>query len=364
MRLKVPKTLVTFPNGREVLIYNYLTKKVMSCASENIYWLLGANEWTDIEDICQQHPDYDPQTIRTAIQELVEGGALLIEGSEAAHIDATFATSWELGPAAAMLHFSLLDNEYQTYEEGVAKQAARKLNDPSPQLFWKNEGVAVPLPRIKLGDQAGSLASMARRRTRRNVTSEPVALVNLSECLFAGLGITGFVQTPTAALPLKMAPGGGARNAYEAYVWVRNVDGLEQGIYHYSAVEHSLQKLADSPNLPPQDLVQKQPWADAMPVIIFLVAVLERVSWKYQDPNAYRVVMIEAGHIGQNMMLSATDNKLTLCPTAALNHREISQMLGLTKLTHTPVYALTLGHPGENLDQIYCVSEGEKLAAA
>ena len=88
-----------------------------------------------------------------------------------------------------------------------------------------------------------------------------------------------------------------------------------------------------------------QDWAEAMPCIIFLVAYLERTMWKYSDSNAYRVVLIEVGHIGQNIMLAATQAGLTACPTAALAHSAIKDLLGLTRLTQAPLYALTLSHP-------------------
>jgi SagB-type dehydrogenase family enzyme len=82
-----------------------------------------------------------------------------------------------------------------------------------------------------------------------------------------------------------------------------------------------------------------------MPAIVFLMAYLERSMWKYQDPNAYRVMLIEAGHIGQNIMLAATHHKLTACPSAALSHEKIKQAFGIDGLTRTPVYALGLGAP-------------------
>ena len=64
--------------------------------------------------------------------------------------------------------------------------------------------------------------------------------------------------------------------------------------------------------------------------------------WKYKDANAYRVVLIEAGHIGQNIMLAATSHGLSACPTAALSHLAIKRLLGLDRLTDAPIYALTL----------------------
>ncbi len=95
-------------------------------------------------------------------------------------------------------------------------------------------------------------------------------------------------------------------------------------------------------------MLGNQDWVDAMPCIVFLVAYLERTMWKYSDSNAYRVVLIEAGHIGQNIMLAATQAGLSACPTAALAHsRDPKSCLGLTRLTHAPLYALTLSYPAE-----------------
>jgi len=62
--------------------------------------------------------------------------------------------------------------------------------------------------------------------------------------------------------------------------------------------------------------------------------------------------LIEAGHIAQNMMLACANNDLSACPTAALSHRQVSTLLGLSDITQTPIYALLVGKPGENNDTI------------
>ena len=74
-----------------------------------------------------------------------------------------------------------------------------------------------------------------------------------------------------------------------------------------------------------------------MPAVIFLVAELRRTSWKDNDPNAYRVVLIEAGHIAQNMMLACANNNLTTCPTAALTIGMFPLCLGSVTL-HKPLF--------------------------
>jgi SagB-type dehydrogenase family enzyme len=185
---------------------------------------------------------------------------------------------------------------------------------------------------------------MARRRSARETADAPIPLHAVSGILYSGMGITGSVKNAVATLPLSMTPSGGGRNPYEAYLIARKVDGLAPGIYHYSAKDHTLGRLAAE--LPEKlgDLVGVQDWADEMSCIIVLAAFFERTMWKYDDPNAYRVVLIEAGHIGQNMLLAATDAGLAACPTAALSHEPLFDILELpSRITCAPVYAIALG---------------------
>jgi SagB-type dehydrogenase family enzyme len=196
-------------------------------------------------------------------------------------------------------------------------------------------------------DDNDLLQLMAQRRTVRTAGASDISLRHLSDCLFAGFGITGRTTNCVGVLPLGMTPSGGARNPYEAYVYARSVEGLDPGFYHYSGVEHTLARLGTNEMPLPSSLLNGQEWADEMPCVIILMAQLERTMWKYDDANAYRVVLIEAGHIGQNIMLAATKHGLSACPTAALGHSELTRCIAPTaKLTHTPVYALTLAKPG------------------
>ena len=352
MRIKVPQTIVTFPSGSEIVVYNYLTKDAITCAPADTYWLTVAPNWTSIEDIVAAHPHIEPQSLQQQIKALVELGILLEEGSQNAMEEANYGQSWELGRAAGFFHFAVMDNEYASLSESVSRQKSRAVADPSPDLFWRNSDKAIPLPKCNRVESQPLFDVMLKRRTNRNARPDSISLLQLSECLYAGLGVTGFVKTETGLLPLKMTPSGGARNPFEAFVWARNVHGISPGVYHYSALDHSLEKLETGTNQSPMDLLKGQEWADNMPAIIFLVAALRRTTWKYNDPNAYRVVLIEAGHIAQNMMLACANNSLTACPTAALSHRQVSTLLGLGDITQTPVYALLVGQPGEDSDTI------------
>ena len=161
------------------------------------------------------------------------------------------------------------------------------------------------------------------------------SLPELSECLYAGFGVIGFVETETCLLPLKILPQEGTEpirsfrmGTQRKWRFARNLSLFEFGPF--------IGKTGNDITPLPMDLFKGQDWTENMPAVIFLVAELRRTSWKYNDSNAYRVVLIEAGHIAQNMMLACANNNLTTCPTAALSHRHVSALLGLSDIHTNP----------------------------
>jgi SagB-type dehydrogenase family enzyme len=184
------------------------------------------------------------------------------------------------------------------------------------------------------------------RRTQRTFRRAPIKLQALANCLSVGLQITGFVEYPIfGRLPRKPTPSPGARNPFEAYVYCLRVDALERGFYHYSALEHSL-GLLGSESLPePHDLLGGQLWTDDAAAIVFLVADYDRMMWKYAHALSYRVVLIEAGHIAQNMLLAATSANLATAITAAVCDSLAEHTLGLTSITQSAMYAVLIGVP-------------------
>jgi SagB-type dehydrogenase family enzyme len=347
MKFRSAQTLVYSRDGGALLGCNFLTRRVFECSVDVIAFLGELDDWQDIDEIAGRMPDMTPEEIRTVIDHLVAASAIVEQGSALAHTEQEYQSGWRWGVPAAMMHFCLQDPDHMTLAESEALQRRKVVDRRHPALYRRNDGMGVvqALPDAREGNELIQL--MARRRTVRSAGKPTITLRQLSDCLFAGLGITGTTQNAAVgALPLSMTPSGGARNPYEAYVYARDVEGLAPGVYHYSAHDHDL-GLVKTNRMPKfSELVGGQDWADDMPCMIILCAMLERTMWKYDDPNAYRVVLIEAGHIGQNIMLAATRNGLSACPTAALNHSTIRDCVSLKRLTDTPVYALTLAVPG------------------
>jgi SagB-type dehydrogenase family enzyme len=341
MQLRAARTLVFTRQDGALLGCNFLTRDVFGCDSSLLDLLAETPEWTDAQAIIDGVFEGDA----AEVESLIRHSALTVAGSALARREDEYLAEWQWTIPTGMLHFCLEDAEIISLEESEEIQRQRIETEPQPALYLRNRDrvAVVPLPEARKSDAL--LDIMARRRTVRAAASPSISLAQLSDCLFAGMGITGETSNVVGTLPLGMTPSGGARNPYEAYVFARRVDGLEPGIYHYSAIDHDLGLVRRS--LPKfSQLVGGQDWADEMPCLLVLVADFRRTMWKYRDPNAYRVVLIEAGHIGQNVMLAATRHGLSACPTAALAQARIRKALGLRRLTDAPVYAMTLAVPG------------------
>jgi SagB-type dehydrogenase family enzyme len=345
MRFKTSQTLVFSQSRDAIVAFNFLTKSVFQCSQDLLFLLGKLHDWKNPQEIAELVPAFSKDEITDTLGNLQNLSAIVQEGSAIASREADFEKSWTWGLPAALMHYSVQDNDYISLNEAEELQKKKATESGKVDLYLKNLNFkdVIALPQSAASNPL--LTLMAKRRTVRKAKPQTVSLQQLSDCLFAGLGITGETENCVGKLPLSMTPSGGARNPYEAYIFAKNIEGLESGIYHYSATEHSLGMMGSADNVSLSTLIGGQEWGDEMACLIVLCAHLDRTMWKYVDANAYRVVLIEAGHIGQNIMLAATDHGLTACPTAAISHAHVKSELAITSLTQAPIYALSLSVP-------------------
>jgi SagB-type dehydrogenase family enzyme len=175
------------------------------------------------------------------------------------------------------------------------------------------------------------------RRSVRDHSSAPLPLEGLSRLLYAAQGIT------EARWGFRAAPSAGALYPIELYAAVHNVTGLERGLYHYTVAEHGLELLRRG------DLraavVQAglgQDFLGQANVCFILSAVFQRTRWKYRE-RTYRYVLLEAGHIGQNLYLAATSMGLGACAVGAFLDDQFDGLLGLDGKEEAVLYVISVG---------------------
>lgn len=193
---------------------------------------------------------------------------------------------------------------------------------------------------------AGLSEAIARRCSVRDFASEPLDLASLSTLLHWAAGRLEPVPLGAMELLRRPAPSAGGMYALEAYVIARNVAAVAPGIYHYQPAGHGLEEVRGV--VPPRALsdylFMGQPYATAAPVTIVLTAVFNRSLKKYRE-RGYRYLLIEAGHVGQNLMLCAAGLGLGTCGLGGFFDVELAQLLKLDVARELPLYAIACGAP-------------------
>jgi SagB-type dehydrogenase family enzyme len=185
------------------------------------------------------------------------------------------------------------------------------------------------------------LELLKRRRSIRSFSGRPVKLADLAFLLWASTGI----QRKEKGYEFRTAPSAGALYPIETYIVVNHVDALEHGLYHYSIRSHSLEELKIS-NLAEETAhaaLGQEMCAQASVTFIW-TAVFQRSKWKYAD-RAYRYVYLDAGHIAQNLALSAISIGMGTCQIAAFYDEEINEILGVDGEEESAIYLSIAGYP-------------------
>jgi putative peptide maturation dehydrogenase len=203
----------------------------------------------------------------------------------------------------------------------------------------------LPAPRT-----TGIDAILARRATCRNFDkSGTLDLARFGDVLKRVVGCQAEVEILPGTKALKKAhPSGGSLHPLEAYLVVQRVDGVVPGLYHYHVTTHSLEPVATPApdalgDFAMRSVAGQDFFADAHALLI-LTARFERTFWKYRShPKAYRAIVLEAGHVSQNLYLTATELGMGAFVTAAINEVDIEEMLGLDALRESPIAVLGFG---------------------
>lgn len=203
----------------------------------------------------------------------------------------------------------------------------------------------IPLPR-EYPNSAQSLEEVIRgRRTVRQFSDKSVTLIDLSKILHLSYGLTGTNAKSKHYWPLRAAPSAGGLYPIEIYLAALNISDVEKGIYHYSVMDHSIELLRPgdfSDTL--YTLCMNQDFVKSAAATLFLTAVFTRTKIKYRE-RAYRFVLLDAGHIGQNICLAASACGLGAVTIGGFYDDEANDLLDIDGVNDSALYLAALGWP-------------------
>lgn len=191
-----------------------------------------------------------------------------------------------------------------------------------------------PLPNPTLDINNSLTDTLFKRKTCRKFLHKGASLEDMSTLLHLSFGYLKERENDTTPLTPKhlharrSSPSGGGLNSCEAYLYAYNIKNLNPGIYYYHPALHAI-RLVQSLNSSLGSFMQGQHFVNDLAFGIFLTVRLDKLWWKYEHSRAYRVALLEAGHLSQTFQLTATALGFNTWLSAAMNDSQVEKVLGI-----------------------------------
>jgi SagB-type dehydrogenase family enzyme len=241
----------------------------------------------------------------------------------------------------------LKDTVRQTVDFGATAQS-RGLPPPPPQKPCPQDARRIPL---SPAEQFKPLARMslwnavANRRSRRRYTGETLSINELSWLLWATQGVHG-VRGPTT---FRTVPSAGGRHAFETYLFVFRVKGLDAGLYRYLPLDHCLclERKDDDLAARLTEACFNQTFAGSAAVTFVWSVIPARMEWRY-GLASYKVIALDAGHVCQNLYLACEAIRCGTCAIGAYDQKRMDELLALDGVDEFVTYIAPVGRAADD----------------
>jgi len=195
------------------------------------------------------------------------------------------------------------------------------------------------LPSVKLAEvdrrESEFETLLEHRESHRNFFDSPISFEDFSK-IIQSCRIVNTKRSPEK----RTYPSGGARFPVELYPIVYKVDGLDPGAYHYNMEDGTIELLLGK-DLAIERRQLISPYLENPVATIIFTSVIARSEVKY-GLRSYPYSLIEAGHMGQNIQLSASEIGIGSCPVSGFVDDTVKKILDLTD-DEIPIYSISIG---------------------
>ena len=198
-------------------------------------------------------------------------------------------------------------------------------------LDWAHQPMPVKhypeLPRVPL-DRSGKLPAvdyfdlMNRRQAIDSSRPEALDLRKISTAFSLTHDITARTMHAGTPFYYRSVASAGALYPVELYLAVHHIDGIDPGVYHYHLFNFCLTALRRGPvpEIPPAD--------HGVSATFYITGIFFRSAWKYRD-RAYRYVLLDAGHLLENLRLALGALDLSFYIHLDFDDERAATLLGL-----------------------------------
>ncbi|MBI5167446.1 MAG: SagB/ThcOx family dehydrogenase [candidate division NC10 bacterium] len=195
------------------------------------------------------------------------------------------------------------------------------------------------LPEPRLEGPLSLEEAIKKRKSVRRFISKPLTLLELSNLLWSGQGIThGYMRA---------APSAGATYPLDLFAVIGEggVEGVEAaGAYRYHPHEHSLELVRPGDQRASLcSAALGQDFIRVAPLSILITAEPSRTTSHYGQ-RGIRYIYQETGHVAQNISLQAVTLGLGSVVVGAFYDDEVASTLKLPS-GYSALYLISIGHP-------------------
>jgi SagB-type dehydrogenase family enzyme len=175
-------------------------------------------------------------------------------------------------------------------------------------------------------------------------SAKPLTLDDLGSILFYANGVTARREHHKPPLLLRSAPSAGALYASELYIVALNVIGLDAGVYYYDVRKHGLLAVSEAPSMDALSAaLDLETGVAHAPAYVAVSNVFDRYQWKYAN-RGYRYALVDTGHIGENLRLSATALQVRERPLLRFADDALNEMVAVDGTRESVCAVHALGH--------------------
>lgn len=237
-------------------------------------------------------------------------------------------------------------DEFYKRSRHARDEQRRPPETPRPEVYKSfPDAKRISLPEPVSDGGPGIWRVIQNRHSIRQYSDEPISLRALSQLLWACTGRTH--ERDNEHRQFRTAPSAGATYPFDTYLIINNVEELEPGRYHYDVRGHALELLAPGAfGEAAAAACMGQKTCAAAAAVFAWAATIERTRRRYGE-RAYRYILIDAGHIQQNLHLAATALGLGCCTIGAFYDDEVNELFAVDSAREPVLYLSTVGRPAE-----------------
>lgn len=230
----------------------------------------------------------------------------------------------------------IYDTSY-TRKDIRQKKRAEIIETPPYKKYPNVDKLALPRNWELL--EARIVPLLQNRRSLRKYSDDPITLHELAFMLWASQGITA----QAGKYLFRTAPSGGALYPIETYISIHRVDSVEAGLYHFDPELFELGRLTNhSVGEAVAGACLNQKFIAASAVTFIWSSVFYRNMNKYGD-RGLRYILLDAGHICQNVLLSSEAIGCGGCPVGAFFDDELNSILEIDEEYESVLYLTSVG---------------------